>query len=89
MNRVATVIALSAVICVGTRALAVDSIISQSTMSKRQMVAQIIGCMKKRMSANKNSSYNEAMRACKDQIKKETDNLPSGALVASDPPAKP
>src|SRR4030088_1356081 len=37
MNRVATVIALSAVICVGTRALAVDSI-DQSTMSKRQML---------------------------------------------------
>jgi len=88
MNRVVAVIALSGVICVGTRALAVDSIISQSTMSKRQMVALIIGCMKKRMSANKNSSYNEAMRACKDQIKKETDNLPSGALVASDTPAK-
>ena len=87
MNRVATVIALSAVICVGTRALAVDSI-NQSTMSKRQMLAQIVGCMKKRMSANKNSSYNEAMKACKDQIKRETDNLPSGALVASDAPAK-
>jgi hypothetical protein len=87
MNRVATVIALSAVICVGTRALAVDSI-NQSTMSKRQMLAQIVGCMKKRMSANKNSSYNEAMKACKDQIKRETDNLPSGALVASDAPAQ-
>jgi hypothetical protein len=86
MNRVVTVIALSGVICVGTRALAVDSI-SQSTMSKRQMLAQIVGCMKKRMSANKNSSYNEAMKACKDQIKKEN-NMPSGALVASDAPAK-
>jgi hypothetical protein len=88
MTRVVTMIALSGVVFVGTRALAVDSI-SQPTMSKRQMVAQIVGCMKKRMSANKNSSYNEAMRACKDQIKKESDNLPSGALVASDTPAKP
>jgi hypothetical protein len=57
-------------------------------MSKRQMLAQIVGCMKKRMSANKNSSYNEAMKACKDQVKKEADNLPSGALVVSDTPAK-
>jgi hypothetical protein len=87
MNRVVTMIALSGVVFVGTRALAVDSI-SQPTMSKRQMVAQIVGCMKKRMSANKNSSYNEAMKACKDQIKKGSDNLPSGALVASDTPAK-
>jgi hypothetical protein len=83
MNRVMTVIALSGVIFVGTRALAADSV-SQSTMSKRQMVAQIISCMKKRMSANKNSSYNEAMKACKDQIKRENDELPSGPLVASD-----
>jgi hypothetical protein len=88
MNRVVTVIALSGVICVGTRALAGDSI-SQSTMSKRQMVAQIASCMKKRMSADKSSTYNEAMRACKDQIKRETGNSPSGALVASDTPAKP
>jgi hypothetical protein len=88
MNRVVTMIALSGVVFVGTRALAVDSM-SQPTMSKRQMVAQIVGCMKKRMSANKNSSYNEAMKACKDQIKKGSDNLPSGALVASDTPAKP
>ena len=83
MNRVMTVIALSGVIFVGTRALAADSV-SRSTMSKRQMVAQIIGCMKKRMSANKNSSYNEAMKACKDQIKRENGELPSGPLVASD-----
>jgi hypothetical protein len=88
MNRVVTMIALSGVVFVGTRALAVDSI-SQPTMSKRQLVAQIVGCMKKRMSANKNSSYNEAMKACKDQIKKGSDHLPSGALVASDTPAKP
>jgi hypothetical protein len=87
MNRVVTVIALSGVICLGPRAFAVDSI-SPSTMSKRQMLTQIVDCMKKRMSANKNSSYNEAMKACKDQIKKETDTLPSGTLVASDAPAK-
>jgi hypothetical protein len=87
MNRVVTVIALGGVICVGTRALAVDSI-SQSTVSKRQMLAQIVGCMKKRMAADKNSSYNEALKACKDQIKRETDDSPPGALVASDTPAK-
>jgi hypothetical protein len=84
MNRVVTVIASSGVIFVGTTALAADSI-RQPTMSKRQMYAQIVDCMKKRMSANKNSSYNEAMKACKDQINKARGN---GALVASDTPAK-
>lgn len=86
MNRVVTVIALIGVVFVGTRSLAADPV-SRSTMSKRQMVAQIIGCMKKRMSANKNSSYNEAMKACKDQIKRDNDDLPSGPLVASDSPS--
>jgi hypothetical protein len=82
-----TVIALSGMILVGTRALAADSV-NQSTMSKRQMYAQIIDCMKKRMSANKNSSYNEALKACKDQVSKGSGTLPSGALVASDTPAQ-
>jgi hypothetical protein len=45
--------------------------------------------MKKRMSADRGSSYNAAMKACREQINKESDNLPSGALVASDTPAKP
>jgi hypothetical protein len=88
MNRLLTVIATTGVIFVGAQALAIDSI-HQSTMSKRQMIVQIVGCMKKRMAANRSSSYNEAMKACKDQINKEGDSLTSGALVASDTPAKP
>src|SRR6202035_5537276 len=87
MNRLVPRIALTAVIAVGTQAHAVDST-SQSTTSKYQTIAQLVGCMRKRMSANKGRSYNEAMKACKDQ-NKESDHLPSGALVASDIPAKP
>jgi hypothetical protein len=87
MNRLLTVIATTGVIFIGAQALAIDSM-HQSTMSKRQMIVQIVGCMKKRMAANKSSSYNEAMKACKNQ-NKESDNLTSGALVASDTPAKP
>jgi hypothetical protein len=88
MNRLLTVIAATGVIFTSAQALAVDSV-RQSTMSKRQMIVQIVGCMKKRMAADKGSSYNEAMKACKHQINKESDNLESGALVASDTPAKP
>ena len=88
MNRPLTVIAATGVIFAGAQALAADSV-RQSTMSKRQMIVQIVGCMKKRMAANKSSSYNEAMKACKDQINKEGDTLASGPLVASDTPAKP
>jgi hypothetical protein len=88
MKRVVTAIALAGVIFVGTQTLAADST-SQPTMSKRQMIAQMVSCMRKRMSANKNSSYNDAMKACKDQMNKQRDDFPSGALVASDTPAKP
>ena len=86
MNRITAVLALSAAILAGAGAAADP--VNQSMMGKRQMYAQVIDCMKKRMSANKNSSYNEAMKACKDQIKKGNGTLPSGALVASDTPAK-
>ena len=88
MKRLVTIIALTGVIFVDTSAHAVDST-SQSTMSKRQMIVRMVDCMKKRMSADKSRPYNEAMRVCKDQIDKESDALPSGALVASDTQAKP
>jgi hypothetical protein len=88
MNRLPIVIASAGAIFVGSQALAIDSV-NQSTMSKRQMIAQIVGCMKRRMSANKDSSYKEAMKACRDQINKERDNSPTGAFVASDTQAKP
>jgi len=86
-NRVVTVIMLTGAISVGAQAFAGDST-SQPTMSKRQTVVQIVDCMRKRMSANKSRSYNEAMKACKDQIK-ESDNPPAGTLVASDAAPKP
>ncbi len=88
MKRIVTVIALTGAIFVGTQALAVDST-SPPTMSKRQMIVLMVGCMRKRMSTDKSSSYNTAMKACKDQINKERDNVPPGTLVASDTPAKP
>jgi len=88
MKRVVTVIAFTGVICVGAQALAVD-LTNPPAMNKRQMFVQVIGCMKKRMSANKSSSYDDAMKVCKDQISKQSDSSSSGALVASAAPAKP
>jgi hypothetical protein len=61
----------------------------QPKSSQHQIIVQVVGCMRKRMSANKSSSYNEAKKVCKDQIDKESGSLPSGALVASATPAKP
>jgi hypothetical protein len=87
MNRLLTAIAMTGLIFAGTRALAVDGS-GQSTMSKHQMTLLIAGCMRKRMSADRSSSYNEAMKACKSKINKGGDDLPSGVLVASDTQSK-
>ena len=87
MKHLVTAIALTGTIFVATQALAVDST-SPPTMSKHQMILLTVGCMRKRMSADRSSSYNAAMKACKDQIGKES-NVPQGTLVASDTPANP
>lgn len=87
MNRlptvITTVIATMAAMCVASWAIATDSD-NQSKLSKRQMITQIAGCMKRRMAADKDSSYREAMKICKNQINQGGDNLPSGAVLASD-----
>jgi hypothetical protein len=88
MNGKVAAIILTGVILVDTPAHAVDSP-SQSTKSKRQTIVQMVGCMKKQMSANKSRSYNEAVKACKDEANRESDDLPPSALVASDTSAKP
>ncbi len=87
MNHVLTVIAMIGLL-IGARALAVDSI-AQPAMSKRQLIAQMVGCMRKQMSADHTISYNEAMKMCKDQMNTQSDNSAPRTLVASDAPAKP
>jgi hypothetical protein len=87
MNRVMTVVVLTGMLLLGTRAIADDAV--PSKMSKRQIVAQVVNCMKMRMSADRSISYYEAMKACKDQVNRQNDTPAAGALVASDHPAKP
>jgi hypothetical protein len=71
----------------GAAASAIDSFRSP-TMTDHQMIVQMARCMKTRMSASKTIWYKEAEKACKDQIDKQRENSASGALVASDAPAK-
>lgn len=80
-----TVIAFAGAIVVCTRAIGADSI-GHPKMSQHQMTVRVGACMRKRMSADKSSSYNEAKKACSDQINNE--GLASGALVALAAPAK-
>jgi len=87
MNHLLTAIAMTGLL-ISAQALAVDPT-GQPTMSKRQLIAQMVGCMRKQMAANKAISYNEAMKTCKDQMNTQSDNSASRALVASDTLTKP
>jgi hypothetical protein len=84
MNRLLTVVAATGVICIASHAPAADSD-NQSTMSDRQLIAQIAGCMRARMSASKDGSYKDAFKACKNQVTKGTPD----AVVVSGTRAKP
>jgi hypothetical protein len=88
MTRVVTMIAMGVVILVDAPALAADAI-SQPTVSKRQTIAQVVNCMRKRMSADKEISYNAAAKVCKSQVNNQSSNSASVAVVASDSGAKP
>lgn len=82
MTRIFTMIAMSVGILVAAQAFAQTS--SQSTTSKRLMTAQVVNCMKKRMSAEKAISYNAAAKLCKNQVYDQSNNSASLAVVASD-----
>lgn len=88
MNRIFLVITMASVMLAGARGLAADSA-SQPTISKRQLVAQIVGCMRKQMSADNAILYNEAMKACKDQVNRQSDNNSGSRTVASNTLTKP
>jgi len=88
MTRVLTMIAIGVAIFVDTQAIAVDAI-GQSTASKRQMIVQVVNCMKKRMSVDKEISYNAAAKVCKFQMNNQSNNSASVVAVASDSATKP
>lgn len=88
MIRALTMIAMAVVMLMAAPAIA-DDAVSQTAMSKRQMMLHVINCMKKRMSANREISYNAASKVCKDQVNNQSNSPVSVALVASASPAKP
>jgi hypothetical protein len=88
MNRLLTAVATTGAICLALQALAADSD-NQTTMSERQQIAQIVGCMRVRISVNKDSSYKTAFKACKKQAIKGGDNLPPDAVEVSATQPKP
>jgi hypothetical protein len=81
-------IVMAVVMLTGAPAIAGDAV-SQSTTTRRQMIVQVVDCMKKRMSVNRELSYNAASKLCKDQVSSQSNNSVSDALVASASAAKP
>jgi hypothetical protein len=76
MKRLLRASLLVGVICSGTAAFAVDAV-RQSTAHLRQ----VRGCMAKRMSTDRSLSYNEAKKACADDLKAQ--NQPAVPPVAA------
>ena len=87
MNHLLTALAMTGLL-IGAQALADDST-GQATMSKRQLIVQMLGCMRKQMSVNNAISYHEALKTCKDQMNTQSDNSASRTLAASDTLTKP
>jgi hypothetical protein len=85
MKRVAMGIAVGSLIFLSMQAFAGDST-TQSPVSKRQILKEMIDCVKKRVS-NKTVTYDAAIRSCKDAVNRQEGNS-SDSLIASDVPAK-
>jgi hypothetical protein len=81
MNRLPVAIAIAGGMLASSTTLAANG--PHSFAAKRQAAIQIVSCMKKRMAADRHLSYNEAGRACRDEVFKQYDgSADSGPLVA-------
>ena len=56
---------------------------AQPLAAKRQMVSQVISCMKRRMSGDRLISYNQASKECRESVEGQLEKSTSGPLVAS------
>jgi hypothetical protein len=83
MNRIPVVIALMGALLVGTQSWATDWK-NQSLMTRRHAVVKVLDCMRKRMSADRSISYNEAAKVCKEEVARQFDSASPGVLVAAD-----
>ncbi len=87
MKRLALAMVMTGAVLASTQASAGDWK-SQPMANKRQMVAQVIDCMKKRMGSDRVISYNQAAKVCKDEVNRRFDASNAGPLVAADSPGK-
>jgi len=88
MKRLTLILATTSTVMASSSAFASDWK-AQPLAVKRQMVSQVISCMKKRMSDDRRISYNEASKVCRETVEGQLEKSTSGPLVAVDTsPAK-
>jgi hypothetical protein len=83
MKRLTLILATAGAVLAASHALASDWK-AQPLAVKRQMVSQVIACMKKRMSNDRLMSYNQASKACRETVEGQLEKSTAGPLVAAD-----
>jgi hypothetical protein len=83
MERASLAIATAVAVLASTHAFA-DDWKGQSLATKRQVVSQVVDCMRKRMSSDRAISYNQAAKVCKDEVNRRYDAASAGPLVAAE-----
>jgi hypothetical protein len=85
MRNLLGLLGLGAALLIGTEATAAEPG-TPSVNSKRQ----VITCMVKSMSSNRTLSYNDAMKACKEQLDaRDSSAIRKGAFAANAPAEPP
>jgi hypothetical protein len=83
MKRLTLILATAGAVVATSHAFASDWK-AQPLAVKRQLVSQVISCMKKRMSSDRLVSYNQASKACRETVEGQLEKSTSGPLVAAD-----
>lgn len=87
MKRLTWILAIASAVLATSPAFASDWK-GQPLAVKRQMVAQVVACMKKRMHGDRLISYNQASKLCRDEVEARLDKPSTGVLVADTGAAK-
>jgi hypothetical protein len=83
VNRVTLLLATTSALVATSPAFASDWK-AQPLVVKRQMLSQVISCMKKRMSSDRLISYYQASKICRETVEGQLEKSTSGPLVAAD-----
>ena len=87
MKRLTLIIAMAGAILAASHASASDWK-GQPPAVKRQIVMQMLACMKKRMYGDPLISYHQASKLCRDEVAGRLDKASPGPLVADTGQAK-